>query len=236
MLKFIPFEKVPNNNSGVDSYLSTQEIAKAYRLHITIYAFMEARLHENIPILFMIITVKLTICCPNHHHIWVWVYWFLMFRIIQRCHFQWIFLCYFIKQLDEFRLEIQRRDQEILAMAAKMKTLEEQHQVSVSFVRFVGKIVLIDSLCQNTYFRRITSATFPFWKNRYAPKRNTTICCKPTSRSCAHDWRRRIAWLKRKRRRLFRPFRNAIEWAMNWLSSKTTWISKIERLMCCNER
>lgn len=32
-------------------------------------------------------------------------------------------------QLDEFRLEIQRRDQEILAMAAKMKTLEEQHQV-----------------------------------------------------------------------------------------------------------
>lgn len=32
-------------------------------------------------------------------------------------------------QLDEFRLEIQRRDQEVLAMAAKMKTLEEQHQV-----------------------------------------------------------------------------------------------------------
>lgn len=29
-------------------------------------------------------------------------------------------------------MEIQRRDQEILAMAAKMKTLEEQHQVSVS--------------------------------------------------------------------------------------------------------
>lgn len=26
-------------------------------------------------------------------------------------------------------MEIQRRDQEILAMAAKMKTLEEQHQV-----------------------------------------------------------------------------------------------------------
>lgn len=34
-------------------------------------------------------------------------------------------------QLDEFRLEIQRRDQEILAMAAKMKTLEEQHQVNI---------------------------------------------------------------------------------------------------------
>lgn len=27
-------------------------------------------------------------------------------------------------------MEIQRRDQEILAMGAKMKTLEEQHQVS----------------------------------------------------------------------------------------------------------
>lgn len=34
-------------------------------------------------------------------------------------------------KLDEFRLEIQRRDQEIMSMAAKMKTLEEQHQVSV---------------------------------------------------------------------------------------------------------
>lgn len=37
---------------------------------------------------------------------------------------------YFFLKLDEFRLEIQRRDQEIMAMAAKMKTLEEQHQVS----------------------------------------------------------------------------------------------------------
>ena len=32
-------------------------------------------------------------------------------------------------KLDDFRLEIQRRDQEIMSMAAKMKTLEEQHQV-----------------------------------------------------------------------------------------------------------
>lgn len=31
-------------------------------------------------------------------------------------------------QLEESRLEIQKRDQEILAMSAKMKTLEEQHQ------------------------------------------------------------------------------------------------------------
>ncbi|KAA0188958.1 hypothetical protein HAZT_HAZT003565 [Hyalella azteca] len=31
-------------------------------------------------------------------------------------------------QLEESRMEIQKRDQEILAMSAKMKTLEEQHQ------------------------------------------------------------------------------------------------------------
>lgn len=39
---------------------------------------------------------------------------------------------FFFSKLDEFRLEIQRRDQEIMAMAAKMKTLEEQHQVGVA--------------------------------------------------------------------------------------------------------
>ena len=31
-------------------------------------------------------------------------------------------------QLDELRAEVQRRDQELMAMAAKMKTLEDQHQ------------------------------------------------------------------------------------------------------------
>uniref|UniRef100_A0A1Y1LD43 ELKS/Rab6-interacting/CAST family member 1 n=2 Tax=Photinus pyralis TaxID=7054 RepID=A0A1Y1LD43_PHOPY len=46
------------------------------------------------------------------------------------------------KQLDEFRMEIQRRDQEILAMSAKMKTLEEQHQ---DYQRHIA--VLKESLC-----------------------------------------------------------------------------------------
>lgn len=46
------------------------------------------------------------------------------------------------EQLDEFRLEIQRRDQEILAMAAKMKALEEQHQ---DYQRHIA--VLKESLC-----------------------------------------------------------------------------------------
>lgn len=44
----------------------------------------------------------------------------------------------FILKLDEFRLEIQRRDQEIMSMAAKLKTLEEQHQVwDISFNFFL---------------------------------------------------------------------------------------------------
>lgn len=29
--------------------------------------------------------------------------------------------------MEDFRLEVQRRDQEIVAMSAKIKTLEEQH-------------------------------------------------------------------------------------------------------------
>lgn len=51
------------------------------------------------------------------------------------------FLCN-AAQLDEFRAEIQRRDQEILAMSAKMKTLEEQHQ---DYQRHIA--VLKESLC-----------------------------------------------------------------------------------------
>lgn len=47
-----------------------------------------------------------------------------------------------VVQLDEFRVEIQRRDQEILAMSAKMKTLEEQHQ---DYQRHIA--VLKESLC-----------------------------------------------------------------------------------------
>lgn len=45
-------------------------------------------------------------------------------------------------QLDELRTEVQRRDQEIMAMAAKMKTLEDQHQ---DYQRHIA--VLKESLC-----------------------------------------------------------------------------------------
>ena len=44
--------------------------------------------------------------------------------------------------MEESRLEIQKRDQEILALSAKMKTLEEQHQ---DYQRHI--MVLKESLC-----------------------------------------------------------------------------------------
>jgi len=51
-------------------------------------------------------------------------------------------MCYWYRvQLEEFRSEIQRRDQEIVAMSAKMKTLEEQH---TDYQRHIG--VLKESL------------------------------------------------------------------------------------------
>lgn len=81
-----------------------------------------------------------------HHHICVYIYFYCseFFNGTFSMNFSRPF---FTKQLDEFRLEIQRRDQEILAMAAKMKTLEEQHQVGVSFVRAIGKNILNVVLC-----------------------------------------------------------------------------------------
>lgn len=46
------------------------------------------------------------------------------------------------KQIDDLRLEIQKRDQEILSLTAKMKTLEEQQQ---DYQRHIA--VLKESLC-----------------------------------------------------------------------------------------
>lgn len=46
------------------------------------------------------------------------------------------------KQIDDLRLEIQKRDQEILSLSAKMKTLEEQQQ---DYQRHIA--VLKESLC-----------------------------------------------------------------------------------------
>ncbi|XP_023240545.1 ELKS/Rab6-interacting/CAST family member 1-like [Centruroides sculpturatus] len=47
-----------------------------------------------------------------------------------------------LKEMDELRIELNKRDQEILAMGAKMKTLEEQHQ---DYQRHIA--VLKESLC-----------------------------------------------------------------------------------------
>lgn len=66
-----------------------------------------------------------------------------------------------IEQLDEFRLEIQRRDQEILAMAAKMKALEEQHQ---DYQRHIA--VLKESLCakEEHYSMLQTDVSYDFFE------------------------------------------------------------------------
>jgi hypothetical protein len=51
-------------------------------------------------------------------------------------------LLFAVIQLEDLRLELNKRDQEIMAMAAKMKTLEEQHQ---DYQRHI--VVLKESLC-----------------------------------------------------------------------------------------
>lgn len=46
------------------------------------------------------------------------------------------------RQVEELRLELNKKDQEVLALGAKMKTLEEQHQ---DYQRHIA--VLKESLC-----------------------------------------------------------------------------------------
>ena len=48
----------------------------------------------------------------------------------------------FLFQLDDMRVEVSRREQEIMQMATKMKTLEEQHQ---DYQKHIA--VLKESLC-----------------------------------------------------------------------------------------
>ena len=48
----------------------------------------------------------------------------------------------FLHQLDDMRVEVSRREQEIMQMATKMKTLEEQHQ---DYQKHIA--VLKESLC-----------------------------------------------------------------------------------------
>merc|ERR1712079_350407 len=62
------------------------------------------------------------------------------------------------KQIEDLRLEISRREQEILQMATKMKTLEEQHQ------DYQKHIAVLKESC--------------------APKKSTTPCCKPMWTNC----------------------------------------------------
>lgn len=66
------------------------------------------------------------------------------------------------RQLDEFRVEIQRRDQEILAMSAKMKTLEEQHQ---DYQRHIA--VLKESLCAKEEHYNMLQADVSYISHTY---------------------------------------------------------------------
>lgn len=70
----------------------------------------------------------------------MWTYDWSVENWPRRCPLRCGVLC--VVQLEECRVEIQRRDQEILAMSAKMKTLEEQHQ---DYQRHIA--VLKESLC-----------------------------------------------------------------------------------------
>lgn len=79
-----------------------------------------------------------------------------------------------IEQLDEFRLEIQRRDQEILAMAAKMKALEEQHQ---DYQRHIA--VLKESLCaKEEHYSMLQTDVSPSFYS-YCSFRKITSCFEP---------------------------------------------------------
>lgn len=69
-------------------------------------------------------------------------------------------------QIEELRMEIGKRDQELLAMGAKMKTLEEQHQ---DYQRHIA--VLKESLCaKEEHYNMLQTdvrhfASFHFFKN-----------------------------------------------------------------------
>ncbi|XP_050072580.1 ELKS/Rab6-interacting/CAST family member 1-like [Anopheles maculipalpis] len=70
-----------------------------------------------------------------------------------------------IQELDDFRLEITRRDQEIMAMAAKMKTLEEQHQ---DYQRHIA--VLKESLCAKEEHYNMLQSDVEELRNRLQEK------------------------------------------------------------------
>ncbi|KAK8407056.1 hypothetical protein O3P69_001991 [Scylla paramamosain] len=71
-------------------------------------------------------------------------------------------------QLEESRLEIQKRDQEILALSAKMKTLEEQHS---DYQRHIT--VLKESLCAKEEHYNMLQADVEEMRQRLEEKNKT---------------------------------------------------------------
>lgn len=74
----------------------------------------------------------------------------------------------FQKQLEESRLDIQKRDQEILALSAKMKTLEEQHS---DYQRHIT--VLKESLCAKEEHYNMLQADVEELRQRLEEKNKT---------------------------------------------------------------
>lgn len=65
-------------------------------------------------------------------------------------------------QIEELRMEIGKRDQELLAMGAKMKTLEEQHQ---DYQRHIA--VLKESLCAKEEHYNMLQTDVHIFKSHY---------------------------------------------------------------------
>lgn len=101
-------------------------------------------------------------------------------------------------------MEITKRDQELLATGAKMKTLEEQHQ---DYQRHIA--VLKESLCaKEEHYNMLQTDVSP----DPAARLRRFHCSRAARwRSCASDSRRRTGSSRRRRRSLCRRPRSAID-------------------------
>lgn len=90
-------------------------------------------------------------------------------------------------QLEEFRAEITRRDQDMLAVSAKMKTLEEQH---IDYQRHIA--VLKESLAAKEEHYNMLQADVKQSLTDSPKCPRLQLSSDFRSKSCAPGWRRRI--------------------------------------------
>lgn len=93
-----------------------------------------------------------------------------------------------VVQMDEMRIELNKREQEILAMGAKMKTLEEQHH---DYQRHIA--VLKESLCAKEEHQNMLQADVRPFSIPISPHPRLHVCVRdPVLRSQSPpriDWR-----------------------------------------------